>query len=95
MNIKIRTSFFDIQKFFLAVEEKALIMRNADNQIILPMEALTVVQMSTLPDGTVSVDFITPDRSVSGCLEDAATADALAKALQGYAVDCRYPANLP
>lgn len=90
MNIKIRTSFFDIQKFYLAVDEKALVMRNADNQIIIPIKELTAVQLRTMTDGSVSVAFSTPEQTISGSLEDTVTSDALVKALRFYEVDCHY-----
>ena len=90
MNIKIRTSFFDIEKFYLTVDENTLVMRNADNQIILPIKELTAVQMRSMTNGSVSVVFLIPEKTISGFLEDAATADALAKALRSYAVDCSY-----
>lgn len=83
----------DIEKFYLTVDENTLVMRNADNQIILPIKELSAVQMRTLTNGSVSVAFLTSKKTLLGFIEDAATADDLAKVLRSYAVHCSYYAT--
>lgn len=88
MNIKIRTSFFDIQKFNLSVDEYALVMRNADNQIILPIQDLTAVQMHAMGNDSVAITFLAPDKSILGFIKDLSTAGELAKTLRCYGINC-------
>ncbi|WMJ82942.1 hypothetical protein ACS3UN_01080 [Oscillospiraceae bacterium LTW-04] len=68
-------------------------MRNADNQIILPVKELIAVELRAMMDGFVSVAFLTPVQTISGSLEDVAASDVLVKVLRSYAVGCRYFAD--